>query len=91
MIFGGEVDDRRARRVAVQTRLTQSHLLGIAPAPVVLEHGRPALLELQRHPFAHHPDAVDGIDEGLRLTREEVADECSKHSRSLILSAKEKN
>lgn len=49
---------------------------------VVGEHVGETLLELQRHAFAHDADAIDGVDERLRLRIEQVADENCDHSRS---------
>jgi hypothetical protein len=63
------------------------HRFALAAALVIVEHGREALLELQRYTLAHHADAVHRVHEGLRPAREKVSDECFEHGHSVHLSA----
>src|SRR3954453_23657052 len=63
--LGGEVEDVRGRRPAVEVRTAKLHLPAGAPTFVVLVHVREALLERQGHALAHYAHRVDGVHERL--------------------------
>src|SRR5258708_36941638 len=79
MILGRKVDDLHARRIPIKIGLAQAHGLAVAAGLVVVEHGREALLELLGDALAHDADAIDRVDQGLRLALEQVSDKRPNH------------
>ena len=67
MILGWKVDDALTGEIVIQVGFAEPHLLAFAARRIVVEHCGEAPLELGRDTLAHHPDAIDGIDQGLRL------------------------
>jgi hypothetical protein len=65
-----EVQDVGRKESLKHVRLADADQACFAAASVVLEHVWEPLLELKRHPVAHHPDGVDGVDE--RLSRRQL-------------------
>jgi hypothetical protein len=51
----------------VQIRPAEAHFATAAACNIVLIHLREAPLKAERHPLAHDPDAIDGVDERLRF------------------------
>src|SRR5690606_3582644 len=61
--------------------LAQTYFARVAGAPVRIIVAREGLLELQGDTLAHHPDAVDRINDGLGARLEQVAFREGDHRR----------
>ena len=82
-ILGGEVDDPLGPdqlRIARDEHAAHANLALLAGLPILLVGVGKRLLELERNPFAHDTDHVDGIDERLCVRLEDVADQNFDHS-----------
>lgn len=73
--FGREVEDVRRTRTPVQIRLAEPNPASLAALPIVLEHVRESVLELEGDALAHDADGVHRVDEGLSRRLEHVADD----------------
>ena len=88
--LGREVDDVAGgnHRTRLEDEHTpRPHRGALAPGGVCLEVLGKRALELKRDPAPHHADAVDGVDQGLRRLREDVASLVRDHGTTPPLSS----
>src|SRR6185437_4996848 len=72
MILRWKIEDIRRKQLAIEVWFPKTYLIASAPRYIVLVHFGKALLEFERNTFTHDADAVNGINECLRIGVEEI-------------------